>query len=95
MALIKDYFENYKIQIENFHNFIESNCKNKQNFDIKNVIVNLNTQYKKFIVEYEGLSNIFLEILQSHFLISNKFISKLVFSIDILNESKNDELLKI
>lgn len=93
--LIKDYFENYKIQIENFHNFIEANCTNKQNFDIKNVIVNLNTQYKKFLVEYEGLSDIFLEILQSHNLISNKFISKLAFSIQILHDSNYGELSKI
>lgn len=93
--LIKDYFENYKIQIENFHNFIESNCTNKQNFDIKNVIVNLNTQYKKFLIEYEGISTLFLEILQSHESISNKFIDKLAHSIKILHDSNYGELSKI
>lgn len=93
--LIKDYFENYKIQIENFHNFIESNCTNKQNFDIKNVIVNLNTQHKKFLIEYEGISTLFLEILQSHQSISNKFIAKLTHSIQILHEANYGELSKI
>jgi hypothetical protein len=93
--LIKDYFENYKIQIENFHNFIEANCTNKQNFDIKSVIVNLNTQHKKFLIEYEGLSDLFLEILQSHLMISNRFISKLGFCIKILHESNYGELSKI
>jgi len=93
--LIKDYFENYKIQIENFHNFIEANCTNKQNFDIKNVIVNLNTQHKKPIIEYEGLSNLFLEILQSHLMISNRFISKLNFCVKILHDSNYGELSKI
>lgn len=93
--LIKDYFENYKIQIENFHNFIESNCTNKQNFDIKNVIVNLNTQHKKLLIEYEGLSSLFLEILQSHLMISNRFISKLDFCVKVLHESNYGELSKI
>ena len=93
--LIKDYFENYKIQIENFHNFIEANCTNKKNFDIKNVIVNLITQHKKLEIEYQGLSNLFLEILQSHFMISNRFISKLDYSIKILHESNYGELQKI
>jgi hypothetical protein len=93
--LIKDYFENYKIQIENFHNFIEANCTNKQNFDIKNVIVNLNTQHKKFVIEYDGLSNLFLEVLHSHYSISTKFITKLSHSITILHESNYGELSKI
>ncbi len=93
--LIKDYFENYKIQIENFHNFIESNCANKKNFDIKNVIVNLTTQHKKLQIEYEGLSDLFLEILQSHLMISNRFISKLDFCVKVLHESNYGELSKI
>lgn len=93
--LIKDYFENYKIQIENFHNFIESNCANKQNFDIKNVIVNLNTQHKKFLIEYEGISTLFLEVLQSHFSISNKFITKLTHSIEILHEANYGEVCSL
>ena len=61
---IKEYFESYKTLIDNFNTFIETNCLNKKGFDIKNVIVNLNIQYRKFMVQYEGLSNLFLEILK-------------------------------
>jgi len=93
--LIKDYFENYKIQIENFHNFIEANCTNKQNFDIKNVIVNLNTQHKKFLIEYDGISTLFLEVLESHCSISKKFITKLTHAVQILHDSNYGELSKI
>jgi hypothetical protein len=93
--LIKDYFENYKIQIENFHNFIEANCTNKKNFDIKNVIVNLNTQHKKFLIEYDGISVLFLEVLESHSSISNKFITKITHAVQILHESNYGELSKI
>lgn len=88
--LIKDYFEDYKMQIENFHNFIEINCSNKQNFDIKNMIVNLNTQHKKMLIEYDGLNELFSEILQSHLSISIKFINKLSHSVNSIQESNNE-----
>ena len=48
-----------------------------KDFDIKNVIVNLNTQSKKFTVEYDGLINLFVEILASHLIIASKFTDKL------------------
>jgi HEPN domain-containing protein len=83
---IKEYFESYKLLIDNFNTFIETNCLNKKGFDIKNVIVNLNIQYRKFMVQYEGLSSLFLEILQSHLIISNKLQSKIDFSIKLIND---------
>jgi hypothetical protein len=87
---IKEYFESYKTLIDNFNTFIETNCLNKKGFDIKNVIVNLNIQYRKFMVQYEGLSSLFLEILQSHLIISNKLQSKIDFSIKLINENLSD-----
>jgi hypothetical protein len=87
---IKEYFESYKTLIDNFNTFIETNCLNKRGFDIKNVIVNLNIQYRKFMVQYEGLSSLFLEILQSHLIISNKLQSKIDFSIKLINENLSD-----
>ena len=83
---IKEYFESYKTLIDNFNTFIETNCLNKKGFDIKNVIVNLNIQYRKFMVQYDGLSSLFLEILQSHLIISNKLQSKIDFSIKLIND---------
>lgn len=87
---IKEYFESYKTLIDNFNTFIETNCLNKKGFDIKNVIVNLNIQYRKFMVQYEGLSSLFLEILQSHLIISNKLQSKIDFSIKLINENLSE-----
>lgn len=87
---IKEYFESYKLLIDNFNTFIETNCLNKKGFDIKNVIVNLNIQYRKFMVQYEGLSSLFLEILQSHLIISNKLQSKIDFSIKLINENLSE-----
>ena len=87
---ITEYFISYKTQIDNFNNFIETNCVNKKGFDIKNVIINLNIQYKKFIVQYEGLSNLLLEILQSHLVLSTKLSSKIEFSIKLINENLSE-----
>ena len=38
------------------------------------------------MVQYDGLSSLFLEILQSHLIISNKLQSKIDFSIKLIND---------
>jgi hypothetical protein len=88
--LINEYFNNFKHNIDNFNNFIETNCLDKKDFDIKNVIVNLNTQSKKFTVEYDGLINLFVEILASHLIIASKFTDKLNFFIKLINDFNTD-----
>lgn len=86
--LIIEYFDNYQIQINNFKTFIEIDCDNKQSFDINNLIVNLNTQYKKFSVDFEGLEKLFLETLSSHLIISTNLYNKIDFCIKIQNQIK-------
>jgi len=86
--LLIEYFDNYKIQINNFKTFIETDCENKQSFDIKNLIVNLNTQYKKFSIDYEGLEKLLIEILTSHSIISTNLYNKIEYSFTIQNQIK-------
>jgi len=87
--LLKEYLNNYKVNIDTFKNFIDNNCTSKVSFDIKNLITNLNTQYKKFIVEYDGANELIFEILSSHLNISEKFIEKLNVCVKLL-EKKDD-----
>ena len=82
----EEYLDNYKTHIEKFNNFINTNCSCKENLDIKNVVVNLNTQYKKFLVDYEGLNSLFIEILRSHNSISNRFFLKLSYATKLLQD---------
>lgn len=90
--LIKEYYDEYSLDIENLNIFIESNYTNKQIFDLTNVIVNLKTQYNKYKVDLEGIYSKFSEILASHLLILSNYILKIEFCVNIVNESNHKDI---